>query len=97
MNGLELFTDMDDMLLNIETSLSDGSEGTVISSYLKGISDMQSAVLVNRADIRARQNRVEMMDNRLSTQEIIATTLMSENEDIDYATSNYRYDYTRIH
>ena len=45
---------------------------------------MQSAVLEQRADIGARQNRVEMMDNRLSTQEIIATTLMSENEDIDY-------------
>ena len=84
MNGLELFTDMDDLLTNIETSLGDGSDGTVISGYLKGISDMQSAVLVKRADIGARQNRVEMMDNRLSTQEIIATTLMSENEDIDY-------------
>jgi flagellar hook-associated protein 3 FlgL len=84
MNGLGLFTDMDYLLANIETSLGDGSEGTVIGAYLTDISDMQNAVLEQRADIGARQNRVELMDNRLSTQEIIATTLMSENEDIDY-------------
>jgi flagellar hook-associated protein 3 FlgL len=84
MNGLKLFTDMDGLLGKIETSLGDGSEGTVIGGYLKDISDMQNTVLEQRADIGARQNRVEMMDNRLSTQEIIATTLMSENEDIDY-------------
>ena len=84
MNGLKLFTDMDNLLAKIETSLGGGSEGTVIGGYLKDISDMQNTVLEKRADIGARQNRVEMMDNRLSTQEIIATTLMSENEDIDY-------------
>ena len=49
--------------------------GTVIGGYLKDINDMQNDVLEQRADIGARQNRVEMMDNRLSTQEIIATTL----------------------
>ena len=42
MNGLELFTDMDDLLGKIETSLGDGSDGTVIGGYLKDISDMQN-------------------------------------------------------
>ena len=53
MNGLELFTDMDDLLGKIETSLGDGSEGTVIGGYLKGISDMQNDVLVTTCGYRS--------------------------------------------
>ena len=41
-------------------------------------------VLTTRADIGARQNRVEMMGNRLDSQEVTAKKQMSENEDIDY-------------
>ena len=41
-------------------------------------------VLTTRADIGARQNRVEMMGNRLDSQEAAAKKQMSENEDIDY-------------
>ena len=41
-------------------------------------------VLTTRADIGARQNRVEMMENRLDSQEASAKKQMSENEDIDY-------------
>ena len=40
--------------------------------------------LIIRADIGARQNRVDLMDNRLATQEIVSTERMSKNEDIDY-------------
>ncbi|WP_419958130.1 flagellar hook-associated protein FlgL [Psychrobacillus psychrotolerans] len=82
--GIKLFSEIDAMLGKIETSLGDGSEGTVIGGYLSEISNMQNSVLEKRADIGARQNRVEMMENRLASQEIIATKRMSENEDIDY-------------
>ena len=82
--GIQLFNDIDVMLEKIETSLGEGSAGTVIGDYLSDISDMQNNVLAKRADIGARQNRVEMMENRLASQEIIATKRMSENEDIDY-------------
>jgi len=82
--GIKLFSEIDAMLGKIETSLGDGSEGTVIGGYLSEISNMQNNVLEKRADIGARQNRVEMMENRLASQEIIATKRMSENEDIDY-------------
>jgi len=82
--GIQLFSDIDALLGEIETSLGDGSAGTVISGYLTDISKMQNNVLEKRADIGARQNRVEMMENRLASQEIIATKRMSENEDIDY-------------
>ena len=86
-NGYDLFKGIDDMLGDIEKSLGDGSAGTVISGYLTEISTMQNNVLEKRADIGARQNRVEMMENRLGSQEIIATKRMSENEDIDYEKS----------
>lgn len=45
---------------------------------------MQNKVLENRADIGARQNRVDMMINRLATQEVVVTKQLSDNEDIDY-------------
>ena len=41
-------------------------------------------VLTTRADIGARQNRVEMMENRLRFSRSLAKKQMSENEDIDY-------------
>lgn len=41
-------------------------------------------VLTKRADIGARSNRAELMDNRLQMQEGAAKKQRSENEDIDY-------------
>ncbi|GAB3802882.1 flagellar hook-associated protein FlgL [Virgibacillus kimchii] len=38
-----------------------------------------------RADLGARMNRLELVENRLADQEIVATKTMSDNEDIDYA------------
>ena len=48
------------------------------------IDEQMNDLLTTRANVGARQNRVELMDNRLQTQEIIATKQMSANEDIDY-------------
>jgi flagellar hook-associated protein 3 FlgL len=36
-----------------------------------------------QAEVGAKQNRVEMMEDRLASQEVIATQVMSENEDVD--------------
>ncbi|NME05066.1 flagellar hook-associated protein FlgL [Psychrobacillus sp. BL-248-WT-3] len=83
-NGIDLFRGIDEMIGKIETSLGDGSSETVISGYLTDINTQQNSVLEKRADIGARQNRVEMMENRLSSQEIIVSKQLSNNEDIDY-------------
>jgi len=40
-------------------------------------------VVNERADLGARMNRLELVENRLAEQEIIATRTMSDNEDID--------------
>jgi len=41
-------------------------------------------IIDERADLGARMNRLELVENRLSEQEIIATKTMSDNEDIDF-------------
>ncbi|RND00674.1 flagellar hook-associated protein FlgL [Lysinibacillus halotolerans] len=91
-NGAELFKNVDDLMANISSAL-DASDGEEIGNLLGGLADgtddtlseLQNKVLEARADVGARQNRVEMMTNRLSLQEINVTKQMSQNEDVDYA------------
>ena len=77
-DALTLFKDIDEMFESMKADNFDF--GTAIST----IDENMDVVLTTRADIGARQNRAEMMDNRLSSQELSATKMMSENEDIDY-------------
>jgi len=80
-----MFAQIDDLLTNVQNKLSNPvSSGTEIGALLGDISKAQNTVLENRADIGARQNRVEMMINRLATQEVVVTKQLSDNEDIDY-------------
>lgn len=78
--GIDTF--MDDFL---ETLLDQNSSGEDISKKLGALDNHISAVLAARADVGARQNRVELMTNRLSSHEINITKRLSENEDVDYA------------
>lgn len=91
-NGNELFSNIDEMMesiinkidkLNADGTPADDPTGEEISSFLTDIDKQQNAVLEARADIGARQNRAEMMEHRLDTQEVISKKQMSENEDID--------------
>lgn len=84
-DGKTLFTGIIGMLDNLKTVLNDpNSTGNTISSHLSQVEAQQDALLAARSELGAKQNRVEMMENRLSTQELVATKLMSNNEDIDY-------------
>ncbi|MDI2589758.1 flagellar hook-associated protein FlgL [Psychrobacillus sp. NEAU-3TGS] len=87
-NGKKMFEDIDKMMENIESVLDSSktpvATGPEIAKYLEEISGNQDTVLAARADIGARQNRVEMMEDRLGAQEIIVTKQLSSNEDIDY-------------
>ncbi|GAB3056923.1 flagellar hook-associated protein FlgL [Virgibacillus ainsalahensis] len=56
-----------------------------IESSVGEIDETIDATINARAELGARMNRLEMVENRLSEQEIIATSTMSENEDIDFA------------
>ena len=84
--AVDMFAQIDDMLTSIQKDLADptGTIGSKIGDHLSTISTVQNKVLENRADIGARQNRVDMMINRLATQEVVVTKQLSNNEDIDY-------------
>ncbi|SER65458.1 flagellar hook-associated protein FlgL [Psychrobacillus sp. OK032] len=77
-NAIDLFKNIDQMFQKIK-------DGTIdFGSAIGEIDDQMNDLLTTRADIGARQNRVELMDDRLQSQSVIATKQMSENEDIDY-------------
>jgi len=87
-----LFRNVDELMATVSDALNE-SDSEKISNLLGGlaegeddtISELQNKVLEARADVGARQNRIEMMENRLATHEINVTKQLSENEDVDYA------------
>ncbi|MEK4406541.1 flagellar hook-associated protein FlgL [Sporosarcina sp. FSL K6-6792] len=83
-NGYKLFSELDEMMGKLIGSIDNDEGSAAISAHLDAISKVQNSVLETRADIGARQNRAEMMGNRLESQEGAAKKQMSENEDIDY-------------
>lgn len=74
----ELFKDIDDMFKSFDDP--DVDFGAAIGK----VDGMMDDLLTERADVGARQNRAELMDDRLETQELVTTKQMSLNEDIDY-------------
>ncbi|MFJ5769129.1 flagellar hook-associated protein FlgL [Psychrobacillus sp. NPDC093180] len=82
---LKANTNAIDVFKNIDQMFQDIKDGTVdFNAAIGKIDDQMNEILTTRADIGARQNRVELMDERLQSQSVIATKQMSENEDIDY-------------
>ncbi|MGE7695951.1 flagellar hook-associated protein FlgL [Lysinibacillus sp. NPDC094177] len=92
--GTDLFKDIDGFMEHVTTLLENGATGPEISdalglkvsgSAIPGLDSIYESTLTLRADVGARQNRVEMMGNRLSLQEVNVTKQLSANEDTDYA------------
>ncbi|RDW16517.1 flagellar hook-associated protein FlgL [Oceanobacillus arenosus] len=77
----DLFSTIDDFIAKLE---GDDSLGNLDES-LGEIDSSIDNIINARADLGARMNRLELVENRLSEQEIVATQTMSNNEDIDYA------------
>lgn len=92
--GGDLFKDIDDFMGQVTTLLQSGATGKEIGDTLgltsgggtiPGLDAVYESTLTVRADVGARQNRVEMMENRLDLQEVNVTKQLSVNEDTDYA------------
>ncbi len=96
--GRDLFKSVDDMMSKISGLLDPNrvplATSDEISSTLGGVSStstsddittMHNKILEVQADVGARQNRVELMENRLSIREVSVTKQMSNNEDVDYS------------
>ncbi|MGY6213038.1 flagellar hook-associated protein FlgL [Cytobacillus firmus] len=69
--------DIQKLITALETN--DPSVGDMLDTVDKNIDNFLSA----RAMIGAKQNRVELMEDRLSQQEVFSTRILSDNEDID--------------
>lgn len=77
---LKTFQSIDDMFAKLDNATT----STDFSNSLSDLNTNSNDLLTIRADIGARQNRVELMEDRLSSQEIITTKQMADNEDVDY-------------
>lgn len=77
--GEDLFKDIDDFI----DALGRDNQGDIEASI--GTIDGDIDKVINaRADLGARMNRLELVENRLGEQEVIATKTLSDNEDIEY-------------
>ncbi|WP_151733758.1 flagellar hook-associated protein FlgL [Paenibacillus tengchongensis] len=68
----------------ISSALSDGNTAAV-SGELANLESRNDKMLAVQANIGARTNRIELMQNRLSNLEVNLTDLQSKTEDADYA------------
>lgn len=75
--GKQLFSDL-------KALTDDLDQGKNPASYLDQIDQHIDAINNARADLGARQNRLEMMESRVDNQEVIAKKVLSDNEDVDY-------------
>jgi len=75
----DLFADIDKFIKALESG--DQEE---MDQSISVLDENINRIIDERADLGARMNRLELVENRLSEQEIIATKTMSDNEDIDF-------------
>ncbi|MBS4204955.1 flagellar hook-associated protein FlgL [Lederbergia citrea] len=78
-NGESVFS----MLADLETELRSGNTQAV-GGFLDKIDASAGKMLSARAELGARTNRLDFMEERIDNQEIIAKRIMSDNEDIDF-------------
>lgn len=76
-NMLETGGDLDQLIQALET------EGSDIGGMLSMVDENIDNFLSARALIGAKQNRVELLEDRLSQQEVFSTRILSDNEDVD--------------
>lgn len=81
---LNVNTDAVALFKSIDEMFEKFNGDTDFSAAIAEVDANMDKVLTTRADIGARQNRAEMMENRLESQELSAIKQMSENEDVDY-------------
>ncbi|MFC9600266.1 flagellar hook-associated protein FlgL [Peribacillus butanolivorans] len=68
---------------SIDQTIDALENGGDVSSTLEGIDETINTFLAMQAQVGARQNRIELMTDRLKQQEVFATEILSKNEDVD--------------
>lgn len=79
----EFFTDIQALVNDLNNE--DVPEEDLEVNHLANLEGHLNNVLQERAEIGARMNRVELIENRLANQAVSAEGMMSDNEDVDTA------------
>lgn len=84
--GYNLFSGIDTMMSDVINELNDPTAtGDTIGKFLTNVQSEVDNAIQARSEVGAKQNRVDLIANRLSLQEINVTKQMSLNEDVDYS------------
>ncbi|MBB6282010.1 flagellar hook-associated protein FlgL [Geobacillus subterraneus] len=78
--GNGLFSDLQDLAASLENASTTGDE---LTGYLDKLDDHLTHLLGVRAELGARMNRIELMEDRIDSQQVIAEKMLSDNEDVD--------------
>jgi flagellar hook-associated protein 3 FlgL len=78
--GNGLFSDLELLYADLKDPTKSGKD---INQYLSYIDQHINNLLNARAELGARLNRVELMEERIDQQEVIAHRILSDNEDAD--------------
>lgn len=70
-------------LNSLQNALATGEPAEDIGGYLSEIKKQMDNIVSERAELGARYDRVEMIEKRLGQQKVIATQILSDNEDVD--------------
>lgn len=73
-----LFGDINELIKTLE-----GTNDEEVSGFLDKLDSHINSLVAERAELGARFNRVELIDARVSEQEVIANRILSDNEDAD--------------
>ncbi|MEY9869988.1 flagellar hook-associated protein 3 FlgL [Peribacillus sp. B2I2] len=68
---------------SIDQTIDALENGGDVSGALEGLDATINTFLGMQAQVGARQNRIELMTDRLKQQEVFATEILSKNEDVD--------------
>ncbi|CAH0237764.1 Flagellar hook-associated protein 3 [Peribacillus sp. Bi96] len=68
---------------SIDKTIDALENGGDVSGMLEGLDATINTFLGMQAQVGARQNRIELMTDRLKQQEVFATEILSKNEDVD--------------
>ncbi len=79
--SVELFTGLESVKKLLNDPTAESAEITKAIDLIGGFLD---DIVATRAELGAQVNRMEMVENRLLQQEVIANKTMSDNEDIDF-------------
>lgn len=86
-----MFKQIDDFMSQLQTTLSDpdtlnegSTSGTTVGNMLETLSKLTDTALIQRAQVGAKENRIDAMVDRLSSQKITTTKAKSDNEDVEY-------------